>query len=104
VTRSYIVSSDAAADICEITRYSIEQWGHEKCRSYIANLEKCADAAAKGVGVYKDMSALYPNLRMIKCQHHHVFCLYRQGAPALVVAILHERMDIMARLESRLTV
>jgi len=103
VSRSYVVSSDAAADIREITKYSLAQWGREKCRSYIADLEKCTDAVARGVGVYKDMSALYPDLRMIKCQHHYVFCLYRQDAPTLVVAILHERMDIMARLESRLT-
>ncbi len=51
---------------------------------------------------FKDMSALYPALRMAHCEHHYVFCLPREDAPALIVAILHERMDLMARLADRL--
>ena len=36
------------------------------------------------------------------CEHHYVFCLPRETAPALIVAIFHERMDLMARLADRL--
>ncbi|EQB99260.1 plasmid stabilization protein [Photorhabdus temperata subsp. temperata M1021] len=46
----------------------------------------------------KDMSALFPGLRMGRYEHHYVFCLPREGAPALIVAIFHERMDLMTRL------
>ena len=49
------------------------------------------------------MSALYPALRMARCEHHYVFCLLREHAPALVVAIFHERMDLMTQLAARLT-
>jgi toxin ParE1/3/4 len=103
VTRSYVVSRAAAADLREITNYTVKQWGEDKCRAYIAELEQCTDALSKGVGVYKDMSDLHPGLRMAACSHHYIFCLPRPDAPALVIAILHERMDIMARLKSRLT-
>lgn len=48
------------------------------------------------------MSALYPALRMARCEHHYVFCLPRENAPALIVAIFHERMDLMTRLADRL--
>jgi len=41
-------------------------------------------------------------LRMVRCEHHYIFCLPRDDAPALVVAIFHERMDLMARLADRL--
>jgi hypothetical protein len=51
---------------------------------------------------FKDMSAIYPALRMARCQHHYVFCLPQEDAPALIVAILHERMDLMKRLADRL--
>lgn len=51
---------------------------------------------------YKDMGGLYPGLRMARRERHYVFCLPRLGEPALVVAILHERMDMMVRLENRL--
>lgn len=53
-------------------------------------------------GTFRDMSALFPALRMAHCENYYVFCLPREGAPALVVAIFHERMDLMARLAERL--
>jgi plasmid stabilization system protein ParE len=48
------------------------------------------------------MSSLHPGLRMARCERHYVFCFPRLDAPALIVAILHERMDLVARLENRL--
>jgi plasmid stabilization system protein ParE len=48
------------------------------------------------------MSALYPQLRMMHCEHHYIFCLPRKTAPAMVIAVLHERMDLMVRLAERL--
>jgi plasmid stabilization system protein ParE len=48
------------------------------------------------------MSALHPALRMARCEHHYVFCLPREDAPALIVEIFHERMDLMKRLAGRL--
>ncbi|EHE5102672.1 type II toxin-antitoxin system RelE/ParE family toxin, partial [Salmonella enterica] len=41
--------------------------------------------------------------RMTHCEHHYVFCLPRGSAPSLVVAIFHERMDLMTRLATRLS-
>ncbi|OYR23310.1 toxin ParE [Brucella thiophenivorans] len=48
------------------------------------------------------MGDLYPNLRMKKCEHHYVFCLARKNEPSLIIAIFHERMDLMIRLADRL--
>jgi len=39
---------------------------------------------------------------MAHFEHHYVFCLPREDGPALVVAIFHERMDLMTRLADRL--
>ena len=104
MTRSYILTRSAASDVRKITRYSRKQWGDAQTRIYIAKLEQCAETIAKGGGRYKDLSELYPDLRMVHCEHHYIFCLPRVGTPALVVAILHERMDLMTRLKSRLAV
>jgi toxin ParE1/3/4 len=71
-------------------------------RRYVSGLERGIANLAEGKGPFKDMSALYPALRMARCQHHYVFCLPRENAPALIVAILHERMDLMKRLVDRL--
>jgi len=102
VTRSYVVAKGAAADLEEIARYTAEQWGEDQCQAYIRQLDEVAEAVAKGQGVFKDMSSLHPKLRMALCGRHYVFCLHRPDAPAVILAILHERMDIIARLKRRL--
>ena len=45
---------------------------------------------------------LYPELLVAHCGHHYIFCLPRKDAPALTVAILHKRMDLMTQLADRL--
>lgn len=103
MTRSYELTILARADLREITRHSNEQWGHDQTRTYIQQLEQSAEAVATGSGVYQDMSAIYPRLRMVHCGRHYIFCLPRAEAPSLIVAIFHDRMDVLMRLKSRLT-
>lgn len=102
MTSLYVLTDAAEADLRGIVRYTRKQWGNVQVRRYVAGLEQSIARVAAGQGPYKDMSALYPALRMARCEHHYVFCLPREDAPALVVAIFHERMDLMARLADRL--
>jgi toxin ParE1/3/4 len=102
VSRSYVVSKGAAADIREITKYTVEQWGQAQCRAYIAELENATEALAKGEGFFKNMEDVLPGLRMSHCGKHYIFCMPQKDSPALILAILHERMDIIARLRNRL--
>lgn len=101
-SRHYNLTSEAEADIRSIIRYTRKQWGDDQVRRYITKLEDGITRLATAQGPFKDMGLLYPGLRMSGCQQHYVFCLPREDAPALIVAILHERMDLMARLTSRL--
>jgi toxin ParE1/3/4 len=103
LTTDYILTAAAEADLREIIRYTRKQWGDAQVRSYIAKLEGGIARLAAGEGVFKDMTALYPALRMVRCEHHYIFCLPRDDAPSLVVAIFHERMDLMLRLADRLS-
>ncbi len=102
MTRSYVFHPAAEADLREIARYSRKQWGGAQTRAYTAKLKHCTETLAQGGGVYQDMSVIHPNLRMVHCEHHYIFCVPRQDASALVIAILHERMDIITRLKLRL--
>jgi plasmid stabilization system protein ParE len=102
LTPNHILTSAAEADLRAIIRYTREQWSDAQTRRYIAKLKRGMTRLAAGQGPFKDMSALYPALRMAHCEHHYVFCLPRENAPALIVAIFHERMDLMTRLEDRL--
>ncbi|UYC16545.1 type II toxin-antitoxin system RelE/ParE family toxin [Xanthomonas campestris pv. phormiicola] len=80
----------------------MQRWGEPQVRRYIADLEQGIARLAEGEGPFKELGALYPALRVAHCAHHYVFCLPRENAPALIVAIFHERMDLMARLADRL--
>lgn len=99
---AYILTAEAESDLRSVIRYTRAQWGAAQVRRYVSGLERGIANLAEGKGPFKDMSALYPALRMARCQHHYVFCLPRENAPALIVAILHERMDLMKRLVDRL--
>lgn len=99
---SYALLSAAEADLRDIVRYTRKQWGDAQARAYVASLKICIERIASGCSVSRDMAGLYPGLRMSRCEHHYIFCLPRNGAPALIVAIFHERMDLMVRLADRL--
>jgi plasmid stabilization system protein ParE len=103
LTKSYVLTAAAEADLRGIIRYTRKQWSDAQVRRYIAKLEQGMTRLATSQGLFKDMSVLYPALRMAHCEHHYVFCLPRENAPALIVAIFHERMDLMTRLANRLS-
>jgi len=102
MTRPYVLTRGAAADLRGIVRYTVEQWGEVQCKAYIAQLEDAGCELAKGQGPYKELDELHPGLRVRLVGRHYLFCLPRTGEPALILAILHERMDIMTRLKNRL--
>lgn len=100
--RNYVLSDAAEADLREIIRYTRKQWGDAQVRRYINELEQRIARLVMDQEPFRDMSELYPALRMARCEHHYVFCLPREHAPTLIVAILHKRMNLMTRLAHRL--
>jgi toxin ParE1/3/4 len=100
--KPYVLTQGAAADIRNITRYTLETWGHEQCTAYIEQIEQAASDVATGQGVFKDMGTVLPGLRMKRVAQHCIFCVPQASGPALILAVLHQRMDLMARLKNRL--
>src|SRR3546814_13929538 len=92
--------SDWSSDVCSSDLG--KQWGDTQTRSYVTKLQADMDRIAAGEGFFKDMSTLYPRLRMVHCEHYYIFCLPRDDAAALVFGIFHERMDLMARLADQI--
>lgn len=86
----------------DIIRYTRKQWSAAQVRRYIGKLEQGIASLATGKGPFTVVGELYPALRMAYFEHHYIFCLPREHAPALVVAIFHERMDLVTRLADRL--
>lgn len=97
---TYVLTTRAAAELREITSYTYDRWGEQQSRLYTGRLFTCMEALAAGRG--RAMPHLDPGVRMTRCAHHYIFGLVREGNPMLIVALLHERMDIMMRLAGRL--
>ena len=102
MTQPYVYSRQAEAELREIVRYTAKQWGATQARSYARQIDAAAAALATGQGVFKDWGELLPGLRVKAAGSHYVFCVHRPGQPALILAILHQRMNLMARLKERL--
>jgi len=102
MTPPYILTQGAARDLRSIVNYTNDNWGREKCLSYVAKIEAAACDVALGRGRYAQRDDLLPGLRVRRTGRHYIFCLPQPDQPAFILAILHERMDILARLKTRL--
>ncbi len=99
---SYVLTQAAEADLRGIIRYTSAQWGDRQARIYASKLARGFEQVSSGAAGVREMSDLFTGLRMLRCEHHYVFGLPRVEGPMLIVAILHERMDAIARVAHRL--
>ena len=102
MTSPYVLTAAAETDLRGIIRYTRVQWGDDQARVYASKLAVGFERLASGGGGVKDVGDLFPDLRMLRCEHHYIFGVLRADKPALIVAIFHERMDVIARVAHRL--
>lgn len=98
----YELSIDAQHDIESILEYTLENFGPAQVETYGANLIKCVEDLAMEQGGYKTLTRGNRKVRMLHCHKHFIFGIQRPSKPLLVIAVLHERMDLMRRLTGRI--
>ena len=98
----YELAETADADIQAIARYTISTWGVDQARRYEALLE----SHFRAIGSEKARTRVFlkrrPELLVSRIEHHYVFHLVRENQCPLILAVLHEKMDLMSRLRNRL--
>jgi len=98
----YELTEEADADIQAIARYTVSTWGIEQARRYEALLEK----HLRAIGRQKAQTRVFlnhrPELLVSRIEHHYVFHQVRKNQCPLVLAALHENMDLINRLRDRL--
>jgi plasmid stabilization system protein ParE len=102
-TLPYELTPAAEADLREIARYTLRQWGVRQQRRYARLLEACFRGIAEGSARSRNFSERYPQVRVTQCQHHYVFYLHPEGEKPRIIALLHERMDLVTRIGERLS-
>jgi plasmid stabilization system protein ParE len=98
----YELTKDAEADLEEIFRYTIEEWGEKQAEHYADKLHRCFEKIARKEAVSRPFSEKFPKALVTRCEHHYAFYFHPDQKPPRIFAILHERMDILIRLKNRL--
>ena len=99
----YALTPTAEADLREIARYTLQQWGEPQAQRYASLLEACFRGIGEHSVTSRTFSERYPQVRVTRCEHHYVFYLSPEGARPHIIAVLHEHMDMLARLRRRLS-
>lgn len=96
-------TADAKQDIIAIARYTAKQWGVAQAHKYAALLDKGFSKIAAGTDAAKLIFPENSSLYVSRCEHHYIFYLRKSKADMpVIMAVLHERMDVMQRLKQRL--
>ena len=100
--QSYELTQDADKDIESIVRYTIEEWGEAQAKQYLDKLEKCFQKIARHDVISRTFSKRFPQVLVTRYEHHFIFYLHPKKKKPRIFAVLHKRMDLVARMEGRL--
>ncbi|WCR12273.1 type II toxin-antitoxin system RelE/ParE family toxin [Paracoccus stylophorae] len=98
--KSYDLTRAAEEDLRGIWEYSCETWGIDQADRYLDQIEACCEAIGNDQARSKARDALPDDVRVYRCEHHYLFWL--SSDRPIILAILHERMDLVNRLKDRL--
>lgn len=98
----FILAPEADADLEGIFDYTTRNWGPNQAFKYLSQLNECAEALAAGKARVKKLPGRFAGMVMMKCQHHFILGRLRKDRPAEILAVFHEKMDLMTRLVERL--
>ena len=99
----YELTALAEKDLRRIARYTIETWGLKQAKRYESLLADRFQKIAQGRLPPKLFLSHRSDLLFTHCEHHYIFYCTREDQPPLILAVFHERMDLMQRLKNRLT-
>lgn len=97
---SYDLTLAAETDLRDIWRYTYKTWGFDQAEKYFDQIEACCETVGDGRARSKVLEGLQEGVHIHRCEHH--FIVWLAGTRPVIIAILHERMDFVRRLKSRL--
>jgi len=92
----------AEEDIKGIARYTLKHWGKKQSMHYAGILGKYFRNIASGDVHSRSFSENFPQVKVSHCEHHYIFYIHPDKKPPVIIAVLHERMDLLVRLRNRL--
>lgn len=90
----------AQEDLTGIWLYTFKSWGVDQAEKYYDQIVSCCQAIGAGQARSKPVEGLVENVHVHRCQHHYIFFLDTERP--VILAVLNQRMDFIARLQNRL--
>ncbi len=99
---NFRLTLDAENDLRDVARYTLNTWGRDMLMQYRDGLTQTFIAIGKGEIRKKTFSQRYPDLYAAKYRHHFIFYLSKDTDKPVIIGVIHEKRDIVARLIERL--
>ncbi len=96
----YQITLAAEEDLRGIWRYTHDTWGPEQADKYLYQIEDCFDAISVGRVHSRSFRRLPDGVYVHRCQHHYIFWIVIDRP--VIIAVLHEKMDVVQRLADRI--
>jgi len=87
----------ALADLVEIERYSVKQWGRKTADKYLDDISAALDRLRENPEILRLEPDFAPGLFFYGVKRHFLVCDYRKET-VIVLTVIHTSMDIPARL------
>ena len=95
----YDITKEATEDLYRIWEYTVDTWSEEQADTYYALIESGMDKVAEvPEQVGKPYDEIFPGLRGYHVRRHMLFFVLQDNGRALIVRILHEKMDYARHL------
>ncbi len=101
--KSYRLTRDAEQDLQNIANYTVKKWGVKALKTYHDGLGTTFNAIGSRDIVTRQFSDVLPHVFVTKFKYHFIFYLSKPNIKPVIIGVIHERMDIVNRLNSRLT-
>jgi plasmid stabilization system protein ParE len=96
----YELTALAEKDLKSIARYTIDKWGLQQAKRYETLLANRFQQIAHGRITPRVFFDHRQDLLFTRCEHHYIFYCTRDNQCPLILAVFHERMDLMQRLKN----
>lgn len=91
----------ALNDLDGIREYTLSRWGEAQADKYIDQIDQSCARVALGEAVTKSYPGPSGEVLLCLCESH-VVCAMKSDEALIVLAVLHQKMDIVRRLADRL--
>lgn len=100
MNRIYKLTLEAESDLINIWLFGADRWGETQADRYQDDLHKSFERVASGTAQTRQMEGVKA---VSYCLHQRHFVFFTEEAESVVIiAVLHERMDLPVQLSKRL--